>query len=79
MHVTRRSQISNISNKNQMENQHGSGYCLLKMENINDIFIILQYLGNAKSVHAGCHGLGCDGFKKICSSLSLPQPVTKNI
>ena len=33
-----------------MENQPVSGYCLLKMENTNDIFLILQYVGNAKKV-----------------------------
>ena len=125
--VTRRSQISNILNENQMENQPVSGYCLMKMENINDIFSNSTVCGqckkggmklfenvskrkglcqtffskcsncsasktfrssnkvspngafdiNLKSVHAACQGSGYAGFKKICSSLDLPQPVTK--
>ena len=33
-----------------MENQPVSGYCLLKMENTNYIFLILQYVGNGKKV-----------------------------
>ena len=32
---------------------------------------------NLKSVHAACQGSGYAGFKKIGSSLDLPQPVTK--
>ena len=32
---------------------------------------------NLKSAHAACQGSGNAGFKKMCSSLDLPQPVTK--
>ena len=46
--VTRRSQISNILNENQMENQPVSGYCLMKMENINDIFSNSTVCGQCK-------------------------------
>ena len=46
--VTRRSQISNILNENQMENQPVSGYCLMKMENINDIFSNSTACGQCK-------------------------------
>ena len=40
--------ISNILNKIQMENQPESGYCLLKMENINDIFTNSTVSGQCK-------------------------------
>ena len=48
--VTRRSQISNILNENQTENQPVSSYCLLKMEILMTFFLILQYVGSAKKV-----------------------------
>ena len=46
--VPRRSQISNILSENQMEYQPVSRHCLMKMENINDVFSNSTVCGQCK-------------------------------
>ena len=46
--VPRRSQMSNILSENQMEYQPVSRHCLMKMENINDVFSNSTVCGQCK-------------------------------
>ena len=64
--ITRKSQISNILNENQMENQPVSGYSLLKMENISDIF-------SNSAICGQCKKDGMKLFENVSKSKGLCQ------